>query len=504
VTGYDPAAELTPAAVRALLAPEQLLLDLGWLGDTNDLGAAIPVDWRGILAADAHDGVAVGLTADAPAVRATLAGVLDRAAGPIAVELVAPPGAAATVETDELAWQLRRAVPGLAGAPRAATDAPVLEPGEDLPWDWPREDDDVALGGVAYLLPGLPPEGSGGSHSIVQEARGLRGLGVDAAVCVPAAYLEVVHRVYGDDDGVFVTYDSDDAVVEAIGAATVVVATEHPSVGLLEAVAARRPEVLCAYYVQDYEPLFAKPESRRGDRALLSYRSSAVHLLFAKTHFLRNVVAARHGRAVAKVAPSLDRALFHPRGRPDGDGPLRVTAMVRPRTPRRRPRLTLDALAAVQAELGPGVEVTTFGCDDEALDELDAGAGEHVGALGRAQVAELMRHSDVFVDASNYQAFGRTGLEAMACGAVPVLPRLGGVGEFAVDGANALLVDAHDAYEIADAVVALAGDPGRLERLRAAGVAAAERFSIEDAAASQLALFKAFTRRRAASNTLPA
>src|ERR1700720_4706189 len=42
---------------------------------------------------------------------------------------------------------------------------------------------------VAYLLPGLPPEGSGGSHSLVQEARGLRKLGARARVCVPAGSL---------------------------------------------------------------------------------------------------------------------------------------------------------------------------------------------------------------------------------------------------------------------------------------------------------------------------
>jgi glycosyltransferase involved in cell wall biosynthesis len=100
-----------------------------------------------------------------------------------------------------------------------------------------------------------------------------------------------------------------------------------------------------------------------------------------------------------------------------------------------------------------------------------------------------MRHCDVFVDASAYQAFGRTGLEAMACGAVPLLPALGGVHEYAVEDGNAVILDDGSPQAIAAAVIALARDRRRLGRLRQAGVLAAQRFSVERAARSQLELF---------------
>jgi glycosyltransferase involved in cell wall biosynthesis len=106
-----------------------------------------------------------------------------------------------------------------------------------------------------------------------------------------------------------------------------------------------------------------------------------------------------------------------------------------------------------------------------------------------------MRRSDVFIDASAYQAFGRTGLEAMACGAVPVLPALGGVREYAVHDDNALLLerDGDSPAAIADAVCALLVDDERRGRLRMAGVRTAAGFSIERAARSQLGLFAALT-----------
>jgi glycosyltransferase involved in cell wall biosynthesis len=366
-----------------------------------------------------------------------------------------------------------------------------------------ERDLDGPLPKVAYLLPGLPPEGSGGSHSLAQEARGMRALGAEAWICVPEESLATATALYGNEDGLFVPYPDEGSVLpgvsgasvgEAVGDADVAVTTEYPSVDVLARLARERPRLVCAYYVQDYEPLFAVPESSRFDRALLSYRAIPDQLLFAKTRWLGEVVGAIHGVPVTKVHPSLDRELFHARGRVESERAPRVVAMIRPRTPRRRAAATLAALAIVAQELGDGVEIITFGCDEESFAQLDehAVAGvHHLGLLTRAAVAGLMRSCEAFIDGSAYQAFGRTGLEAMACGVVPVLPALGGVHEYARHDENALILDEGSPREMAAAAIELARDPARLGRLRAAGVRTAQRFSIERAARSQLELFAA-------------
>jgi glycosyltransferase involved in cell wall biosynthesis len=354
---------------------------------------------------------------------------------------------------------------------------------------------------VAYLLPGLPPEGSGGSHSLMQEARGMRALGADAWICVPERSLQVATALYGNEDRLFVAYPDEEpilpgvsaaAVREAVGEADVAIATEYPSVEVLARLARQRTRLVCAYYVQDYEPLFAAPDSSRADRALLSYRAIPGQLLFAKTRWMGELVSAIHGVSVAKVRPSLDRELFHARGRVEATGALRVAAMIRLRTPRRRPVATLAALAIVAETLGDAVEIMTFGCEEEAFAQLDGHAlagARHLGLLTRQAVAGLMRSCDVFLDGSAYQAFGRTGLEAMACGATPILPALGGVHEYARHDENALILRDGSPQEMAAAVIELLRDPERLARLRAAGVRAAQGFSVERAARSQLALF---------------
>ncbi len=79
---------------------------------------------------------------------------------------------------------------------------------------------------------------------------------------------------------------------------------------LLEAIRARRSDFLPAYYVQDYEPFFTAPYIAQ--EAIASYTALPEMLLFAKSHWLCNVVAERHGLYVAKVEPSIDRELFAP------------------------------------------------------------------------------------------------------------------------------------------------------------------------------------------------
>jgi glycosyltransferase involved in cell wall biosynthesis len=435
-TAVEEAPEPSQAQVRELLRPAELVAELGWTGGEQDL--ALPISQN----------------------------VLD-----VAVEL-------------EYEW-----------SPSAAQTPPA----------------------IAYLLPGLPPEGSGGSHSLLQEARGMRALGASARICVPSDALATAEGLYGNADELFVAYQSEDSILQAVGAATVIVSTEHTSVRLAKRIAEERPTVVCAYYVQDYEPLFAPPGSARSDHALLSYRAIPGQLLFAKTHWLRNVVMARHGVPVMKVQPSLDQAIFHARGRTERDRPVRVVAMVRPRTPRRRAKATLMALQAIARTLGEGVETFAFGCDAEAFAQLRARieAQESIGAAGgqrtqagashaqevaclgllsRSEVAEVMRRTDVFIDASAYQAFGRSGLEAMACGAVPVLPAFGGVHEYAAHERDALIFEQDSPEAIAAAVCSLVGDRERLARLREAGLRSAARFSVERAARSQLGLFAAVTK----------
>ena len=67
--------------------------------------------------------------------------------------------------------------------------------------------------------------------------------------------------------------------------------------------------------------------------------------------------------------------------------------------------------------------------------------------LSSNQVATLLRHTDVFVDLSSYQAFGRSAVECMASRCIPVVPKVGGAAELVAGGAG-IPVDTSDFEDI--------------------------------------------------------
>ena len=138
--------------------------------------------------------------------------------------------------------------------------------------------------------------------------------------------------------------------------------------------------------------------------------------------------------------------------------------------------------------------MSTFGCYMDELRELlpaaEAIHERHLGLLSRQEVAELMRDSDVFLDMSIYQAFGRTALEAMACGATAVVPSIGGVWEFVRNGENALAVDTLDGEDALAALSALVSDRDLVGRLQANAVSTAAGYSAIRAALSEYLLFE--------------
>lgn len=346
--------------------------------------------------------------------------------------------------------------------------------------------------------------GGGGGHSVIQEATAMRAMGVDVRVAVIHSGLSTFLNTYEDVSGIaslLVGYRSLEELYFHAWRYKIVIATIYSSAALVAEIARRYPHIQTAYYVQDYEPLFFPPDSPDHRQALASYTLLPNALLFAKTWWLVDELLTRHptlrGR-VHKVQPSIDVSLYHCiKVRPPSK--LRIVAMIRPDSPRRGAERTLRTLGHIQHRYPKHCIIHTFGCAHTQLSNLASVSGFHYchhGVLNRPQVARLLQRCAVFVDFSDYQAFGRTALEAMASGATAIVPASGGANEFALDRVNSLVIDTTNESSCIDALTYLVENPDQLDLLRANAKLTASQYSAATAASSEVALFAAHSTPR--------
>ena len=112
--------------------------------------------------------------------------------------------------------------------------------------------------------------------------------------------------------------------------------------------------------------------------------------------------------------------------------------------------------------------------------------------MAPGQLGEVYANADVLALVSSYEPFGVTLREGAAAG-LPLIAsrRAGAVGDVAVDGENAIVVDPDNRSQIVDALRPLVREPELRERLAAGSQAVTDRHPLEaDAEAWERAILR--------------
>jgi GT2 family glycosyltransferase/glycosyltransferase involved in cell wall biosynthesis len=290
----------------------------------------------------------------------------------------------------------------------------------------------------------------GGANVIITEAKAISKMNVSVEVANLHAHKLAFQASY-QNLGVPVVYFNDPSEIAAIGHKyDAVIATTNNSVIWLKNIViddkAQKP--VLAYYVQDYEPLFYRPNSMEYVKAVESYKAINGIKLLTKTEWNKNELISATGKESHLVGASYDIDTFRPELCADIEvshtNPVRIVAMVRPSTVRRNPLGTMQVLSNLIDIFGDLIEVSIFGADElgpQIPECKNQSSIINYGHLKSFEISQLLSRSDIFIDMSFYQAMGLTAMEAMACGCVPLVPSLGGCSSFAVNDYNSIIVD---------------------------------------------------------------
>ena len=297
---------------------------------------------------------------------------------------------------------------------------------------------------ILFVLPINSP--GGGANVIRSESLAMQKMGVDVAFFNLETNRESFTKSYPDllsstffgsiDDLKSVALDYD-----------IITATFNPTVAWLQPIQLNETHPILGYYVQGFEPWMYPQDSLGYKNALNSYTLIEKIILFTKTDWTRQQVQKYTGRESKVIGISIDIDLYRPRplNFPKWpNGPLRITAMVRPESPYREPIKTMQLLKEASRKYKGEVEINIFGTryDDPLFLDLPHNyPWKLYGILPPEQVANLLNQADIFVDYSSHQAMGLTAMEAMACGCAVIVPEHGGASSYALHERNSLVAD---------------------------------------------------------------
>ncbi len=334
---------------------------------------------------------------------------------------------------------------------------------------------------VTYIVPELRL--SGGVLAVLQLVRELRRAGVDARV---VAMKDRRHETFS---WWLATrpklYANADALAHHIAPTDIVVATHWQTAAAARAAVETGRARHAAYFLQDYEPWFVPEDDAEGQARVRATFALIPHRIVT-SEWLRTRLAD-DGYDAEKLSLGVDLEQLYPRPTPRSDQPI-VLAMARPRTPRRGFATLVDALARVHRAV-PGAEIVLFGEDLRDVDVPFPYRAEGV-VSDREQLAALYSAARVYVDLSDFQAFGLPNVEAMACGTTSVVTDVGGVHEYAAPGENCLTVPPRDPGAAAQAITNVLTDDALRNRLSTGALNTAAQLSIRVVAQRTRELFE--------------
>jgi glycosyltransferase involved in cell wall biosynthesis len=231
-----------------------------------------------------------------------------------------------------------------------------------------------------------------------------------------------------------------------------------------------------------YRPLVV---SAIGSDMLVDYPSSFVHRLqieyALKCASLVTTDAESLSDSVvhAGVEPSriveiyfgIDPSLFNREGRPGREeGPLRIVS-TRNLHPVYRIDTLVDAFAGLLERIDARLVICGDGPGRSALESRAAGLGAaeriiFAGSLDPQSIAVELKRADIYVSTSSSDSTSVSLLEAMACGAVPIVTDLAANREWVRDGVSGMLFRTGDGAALASAILSLHEDRVRADSMR--------------------------------------
>lgn len=117
------------------------------------------------------------------------------------------------------------------------------------------------------------------------------------------------------------------------------------------------------------------------------------------------------------------------------------------------------------------------------------------GPLNRYEIVKIFKETDIYVDTSINEGFGLMALEAMTCGAVPVVSNSFGINEYMRDGKNGFIInEVNDVEKYLEKISAVIKNPNLYSKMKEYANGTVKDFDIDDKAIEYIKYFNSIDR----------
>lgn len=190
----------------------------------------------------------------------------------------------------------------------------------------------------------------------------------------------------------------------------------------------------CDYLVQGYEFYFHRGSSY----GAVADTFHAAERVLTTSRWLKDMVGTHFAGPIEVLPIGFDEGLFNTAGRVEQAKP-RLTLALRGSLDKGQPFL-LELLHRLAGH-ADRLELTVLARETVVLPpEWDGRCEIRKLPLASAQIAAILKKTDIYIDGSLHEGFGLMPLQALACGCAVIAADSGGVAEFLRDGENGFLV----------------------------------------------------------------
>jgi len=325
---------------------------------------------------------------------------------------------------------------------------------------------------VVYYLTGIS-QTIGGVHTVIDIINHLILKDIKAGLVVGSDFLPFYDKMLFN----YLTHESlHDFLTMPIQTAAIV-ATSWNTVYTCSLFASLK-NIPLIYFVQGYEVAFKNGINYGKAESTYAIADD----LIVTSQWLHDKLLANFGVDSHVIPNGFDDTVFYPDpSRKTLNRPRTITMVLRGSV-EKGDWVLMDVIKDLLRDENREIDIHAVCFGEVAFGETDSRLHSIRGPLSRHALSDLLRQSDIFVDASLHEGFGLFPLEAMACGAVAIVSDSGGVRQFIVDGQNGVIInEVNKADRYVDAVKKLIEDPIYYQTLQSKVSISLKAFSQDNA-----------------------